>query len=50
MTSPDDDELSRMGAVDVDPRVHKATEEDEEQILTSLYGQPDEHGVFRGES
>ncbi|WP_246179186.1 hypothetical protein [Actinomadura decatromicini] len=37
-----------MDEVDVNPAVHRATEPDEEEILTELYGAPDADGVFRG--
>lgn len=37
-----------MARVDADPRVHRATEPDEEQVLADLYGDPDQHGVYRG--
>ncbi|GAA2450699.1 hypothetical protein GCM10010191_80860 [Actinomadura vinacea] len=38
-----------MDQVDVHPDVHRATEEDEEQVLQSLYGDPDPDGIYRGE-
>ncbi|HEX2312133.1 MAG TPA: hypothetical protein VHJ17_00235 [Thermomonospora sp.] len=42
-------EIDHMDEVDVNPNVHRATEEDEEEILTELYGPPDEDGIHRGE-
>lgn len=44
MSSPEE-----MDQVDAHPDVHRATEPDEEQVLRELYGEPDEHGFFRGE-
>ena len=41
-------EIEHMDEVDADPRVHQATEPDEEQVLAGLYGDPDQHGVYRG--
>ncbi|MEW2355832.1 hypothetical protein [Spirillospora sp. NPDC029432] len=38
-----------LDEVDVHPDVHRATEEDEEQVLRELYGEPDEDGIYRGE-
>ncbi|WP_278045283.1 hypothetical protein [Actinomadura roseirufa] len=38
-----------MPKVDVNPGVHQATEDDEEQVLRDLYGAPDPDGIFRGE-
>ncbi|REE97303.1 hypothetical protein [Thermomonospora umbrina] len=43
------DEAARMDEVDANPNVHRATEQDEMQVLTALYGEPDVDGVFRGE-
>lgn len=42
----DQQELDRIGRVDVHPRVHKVTEPDEEEVLRDLYGVPDSRGVF----
>ncbi|TYK43198.1 hypothetical protein FXF68_38900 [Actinomadura decatromicini] len=44
----DTTEAAHMDEVDVNPAVHRATEPDEEEILTELYGAPDADGVFRG--
>ena len=41
-------EIDCMDKVDADDRVHRATESDEEQVLTDLYGDPDQQGVYRG--
>ena len=41
-----DDE--RMDEVDVNPGAHHATEEDEEQVLRSLYGEPCDGGIYHG--
>ncbi|WP_242903056.1 hypothetical protein [Actinomadura terrae] len=48
-TRTDAGELAHMGEVDVNPGVHQATETDEEEVLTRLYGEPDADGVFRAE-
>jgi hypothetical protein len=42
-------EREDMTAVDAHPDVHRATEDDEEQVLKDLYGEPDADGVYRGE-
>ena len=42
-------EAAGMGEVDVHPDAHRATEPDEEEILTALYGPADEDGIYRGE-
>ncbi|MFF5258813.1 hypothetical protein ACFY4C_07690 [Actinomadura viridis] len=42
-------ESEHMDAVDVHPDVHRATEEDEEQVLRGLYGEPGADGIYRGE-
>lgn len=42
-------EIENMGEVDTDPRVHIATEADEEEVLERLFGPPDRDGVFRGD-
>lgn len=44
------DEIAHMSQVDVNEGVHQATEADEEAVLRELYGEPDEHGVYRGEA
>lgn len=49
MTPADIEELVNMPLVDANPDVHRATESDEEQILTEMYGPPDADGVYRGE-
>lgn len=41
-------ETEHMDEVDADPRVHRATEDDEEAVLRELYGEPDAYGVYRG--
>jgi hypothetical protein len=41
-------ETEHMEQVDADPRVHRATEDDEETVLKDLYGEPDTYGVYRG--
>ncbi|XVQ12114.1 hypothetical protein ACQP1W_05910 [Spirillospora sp. CA-255316] len=40
---------AEMDQVDVHPDVHRATEDDEEQVLLGLYGEPDQEGIYRGE-
>lgn len=40
-------ESALMGEVDQDPRAHRPTETDEEQVLAALYGPPDEDGFYR---
>jgi hypothetical protein len=37
-----------LDEVDVHPDVHRATEEDEEEVLRELYGEPDEDGIYGG--
>ncbi len=37
------DQLTDTGAMSVE-----ATEEDEEEVLRELYGEPDEDGIYRG--
>jgi hypothetical protein len=39
----------QMADVDAHPDAHRATEDDELQVLRELYGEPDADGVFRGE-
>lgn len=43
----DADESTLLVGVDSHPDVHRATEADEEAVLRALYGEPDEHGVYR---
>lgn len=43
------DEASLVNKQDLNPKVNQPGVEDEEAILRSLYGEPDEDGVFRGE-
>jgi hypothetical protein len=37
-----------MDRVDANPGVHTVTEDDEEQVLKDLYGDPDDDGIYRG--
>lgn len=47
---PERSEIERMDEVDADPRVHTATETDEETVLRDLYGDPDRYGIYRKEA
>jgi hypothetical protein len=38
-----------MDEVDQHPDAHRATEADEEEVLSELYGGCDRDGVYRGE-
>ncbi|MFI0357669.1 hypothetical protein [Actinomadura sp. 9N407] len=49
MSSKESEQPNGLDEVDVHPDVHRATEEDEEQVLRALYGEPDEDGIYRGE-
>lgn len=42
-------EAALMTQVDADPRVHEATEGDEEAVLRDLYGEADADGIHRGD-
>lgn len=42
-------ESSLVSKQSLNPKVNQPGVEDEEAILRSLYGEPDEDGVFRGE-
>jgi hypothetical protein len=39
---------AEMAKVDLHPDAGRATEDDEEQILSELYGPPDPDGFYRG--
>lgn len=43
MTQPD------MSKVDAHPRVDAVTEDDEEQVLQDLYGDPNDDGFYTGD-
>lgn len=39
---------AELVAAGVDRREWGATEDDEEQVLADLYGEPDDDGIYRG--
>lgn len=39
-------EPEQLDLVDRDPRVHRPTEPDEEEVLRALYGEPDADGLY----
>lgn len=47
MTEPERSE-AQLVAEDVDVRAWGPTEQDEEAVLASLYGEPDADGIYRG--